>query len=219
MCFSPDPFLCGLVDTNEQRVIHLKWSKHNVLNLTDILVTIVASLVFGLIFRLMGPVYDLLQSFGVQLDALIYGLWFIAGPFAALLIRKPGVAFLAETAAALAEVLFGGSGGIINLYYGLIQGAFSELIFAVFMYRRFTLSPAMLSGFAASAGSLILDIPLGAMNYLAGWNLTLNIIFRFIGALIFAGVLPFVLVKALEKTGVTQLVRPVTKEDYDVLNK
>ncbi len=219
MCFSPDQFLCGLVDTNEQRVIHLKWSKHNVLNLTDILVTIVASLVFGLIFRLMGPVYDLLQSFGVQLDALIYGLWFIAGPFAALLIRKPGIAFLAETAAALAEVLFGGSGGIINLYYGLIQGAFSELIFAVFMYRRFTLSPAMLSGLAASAGSLILDIPLGAMNYLAGWNLTLNIIFRFIGALIFAGVLPFVLVKALEKTGVTQLVRPVTKEDYDVLNK
>ncbi|WP_100489635.1 ECF transporter S component [Sporolactobacillus pectinivorans] len=200
-------------------MIHLKWSKHNVLNLTDILVTIVASLVFGLIFRLMGPVYDLLQSFGVQLDALIYGLWFIAGPFAALLIRKPGIAFLAETAAALAEVLFGGSGGIINLYYGLIQGAFSELIFAVFMYRRFTLSPAMLSGLAASAGSLILDIPLGAMNYLAGWNLTLNIIFRFIGALIFAGVLPFVLVKALEKTGVTQLVRPVTKEDYDVLNK
>ncbi|TGA97046.1 thiamine ABC transporter permease [Sporolactobacillus shoreae] len=197
----------------------METKKNYVLNLTDILVTIVVSLVFGLIFRLMGPVYDLLQSFGIQLDALIYGIWFIAGPFTALLIRKPGVAFLAETAAALAEVLFGGSGGIVNLYYGLIQGAFSELIFAVFLYKRFNIGTAMLSGLTASAGSLILDFPLNAFYQMPGWVITLNIIFRFIGALILSGVLPFLLVKALEKTGVTQLVRPVTKEDYDVLNK
>lgn len=189
------------------------------LNLTDILVTIVVSLVFGLIFRLMGPVYDLFKSFGLQMDALIYGIWFIAGPFAAVLIRKPGAAFLAETVAALAEVLFGGSGGIVNLYYGLIQGLFSETIFAAVFYRRFSLIPAILSGLAASAGSLILDVYYGYLTDLAGWNLTLNIVFRFIGSALLAGLFPYVLVKGLEKTGVTQLIRPVSKEDYDVLNK
>ncbi|MFT8871190.1 MAG: ECF transporter S component [Sporolactobacillus sp.] len=192
---------------------------HNQLNLTDILVTIVVSLVFGLVFRLMGPVYDVLQSFGLQLDALIYGLWFIAGPFAALLIRKPGVAFLAETVAALAELLFGGSGGIVNLYYGLIQGVCSEAVFAACRYRRFTLATAVLAGVAATAGSFILDLAYGYLAGLADWNLTLNIIFRLVGAALLAGVFPTVLVEGLEKTGVTQLVRPVNQEDYHVLGK
>lgn len=193
--------------------------KSEKLNLTDILVTIVASLVFGLIFRLMGPVYDLLKPFGLQLEMLTYGIWFIAGPFVALLIRKPGVAFLAETAAAAVELLFAGSGGIINVYYGLIQGVFSEAVFAIFLYKRFTLFTAILSGVAASVGSFILDIPYGYLTGLVAWNLTLNIVFRFISAIILAGFLPYILVKALEKTGVTQLVRPVTKEDYNVLKK
>ncbi|MCI1857090.1 MAG: ECF transporter S component [Sporolactobacillus sp.] len=190
-----------------------------VLNLTDILVTVVVGLAFGLLFRVLGPIYNLLESFGLQLDALIYGFWFIAGPFMALLIRKPGVAFLAETAAALVEVLFAGSGGIVNLYYGLIQGAFSEAVFAAFRYRRFTLLTAILSALAASAGSFVLDVPLGYLPQLAAWNLTLNIIFRFIGALIFSGLFPYLLVKALELTGVTNLLRPVSKDDYHVLDK
>lgn len=193
--------------------------KKYTLNLTDILVTIVVSLAFGLVFRLMGPVYDLLQPFGLHLEQLIYGIWFIAGPFVALLIRKPGVAFLAETAAAMAEVLFAGSGGIINLYYGLIQGAFSEAVFALWLYRRFTVTAASLSAVSAAVGSFILDYAYGYMTGLAGWNLTLYVIFRFIGSALLAGVFPYVLIKALEKTGVTQFVRPVSKEDYDVLKK
>ncbi|MDD9148742.1 MULTISPECIES: ECF transporter S component [unclassified Sporolactobacillus] len=192
-------------------------SKSRKLNLTDILVTIVVSLVFGLVFRLLGPVYDMLQSLGLQLDALIYGIWFIAGPFAALLIRKPGVAFLAETAAAIAEMLFAGSGGIINVYYGVVQGIFSELIFAAWRYRKFTVSVAVLSGIAASIGSFLIDLVYGYLTDLAGWNLTLNIGFRIIGAALLAGVFPYILVKALEKTGVTNLIRPVSKEDYDAL--
>ncbi|WP_353947805.1 ECF transporter S component [Sporolactobacillus sp. Y61] len=193
--------------------------KKYALNLTDILVTIVVALAFGLVFRLMGPVYDLLQPFGMHLEQLIYGIWYIAGPFAALLIRKPGVALLAETAAALAEVLFAGSGGIQNLYYGLIQGGFSELIFALWLYRRFTFSVAMLSGFSAAIGSFILDYAYGYMTGLAGWNLTLYVIFRLISSALIAGGFAYVLVKALEKTGVTQILRPVSKEDYDVLKK
>ncbi|RYL88832.1 thiamine ABC transporter permease [Sporolactobacillus sp. THM7-4] len=189
------------------------------LNLTDILVTIVVALVFGLVFRLLGPVYDLVKPFGLQLDQLIYGFWFIAGPFAALLIRKPGAALLGEAAAAMAEVLFGGSGGIINFYYGVVQGLFSELIFAAWHYRKFTLSVAMLSGFAGAIGSFVIDLFYGYLADLAGWNLILSIVFRLLGGAICAGAFPAVLVKALEKMGVANLVRPVSKEDYDVLNK
>ncbi|RYM06346.1 thiamine ABC transporter permease [Sporolactobacillus sp. THM7-7] len=187
------------------------------LHLTDILVTIVVALVFGLVFRLLGPVYDLFKIFGLQLDAFIYGIWFIAGPFAALLIRKPGAALLAETAAAMAEVLFGASGGIMSFYYGVLQGLFSELIFAAWRYRKFTISVAMLSGFAASIASFIVDLFYGYLTYLASWNFALSLIFRMLGGAIMAGALAYALVKALEKTGVTHLVRPVTKDDYDAL--
>lgn len=187
------------------------------LKLTDILVTIVVALVFGLIYKLWGPLSTLIQPLGFQIDQLVYGMWFIAAPFAALLIRKPGVAFLAEVAAALAEMLFAGQGGLIDLYYGILQGLFSELVFAAFRYRKFTLSVAVLSGIAASLASLILDVAYGYLNELAGWNLTLNIIFRFVSGALVAGAFAYVLVKALEKTGVTNLVRPVSKDDYNVL--
>ncbi|MCO7125761.1 ECF transporter S component [Sporolactobacillus shoreicorticis] len=187
------------------------------LNLSDILVTIVIALVFGLVFRLLGPVYDLVKPFGLHLDALLYGIWFIAAPFAALLIRKPGVAFLAETAAALAEMLFAGSGGVINLYYGLLQGAFSEAVFAAWRYKKFSIGVASLSAFAALIASIILDAGYAYLPLLAGWNLVLYLVFRVIGSVLFSGLFPYVLVKGLEKTGVTQSLRPVTKEDYDVL--
>lgn len=194
-------------------------SKNRKLNLTDILVTIVVALVFGLVFRVLEPVYNVLQPLGLHLDALIYGIWFIAGPFAALLIRKPGVALLAEVAASMAEVLFGGSGGIINFYYGIVQGLFSEAIFAAWRYQKFTISVSVLSGVAAALGSFIIDLFYGYLVDLAGWNLTLSIVFRLIGGALLGGAFSDVLVKALEKMGVTNLVRPVTKDDYDVLKK
>ncbi|GAY76062.1 substrate-specific component YkoE of thiamin-regulated ECF transporter for hydroxymethylpyrimidine [Sporolactobacillus inulinus] len=36
-------------------------------------------------------------------------------------------------------------------------------------------------------------------------------------SILLSGLFPYALVKGLEKTGVTQSLRPVTKEDYDVL--
>ncbi|MBM7645240.1 energy-coupling factor transport system substrate-specific component [Scopulibacillus daqui] len=192
---------------------------HRKLKLTDILVTIVIALVFGLIYKLWGPVSYLLKPLGFQIDQLIYGMWFMAGPFALLLIRKPGTALLAETAAALGEVLFAGQGGVIDFYYGFLQGLFAELVFLVFRYKSFNFSVAVLSGMASALASFILDLGYGYLFELAGWNLILNIIFRFIGAGLIAGAFSYVLVKALESAGVANIVRPVSKDDYDVLNQ
>ena len=58
-----------------------------------------------------------------------------ATTLAYLLIRKPGVAIIAEVAAAHVEVLFGGGWGLTLLLYGLIQGLGAELVFAAFRYR------------------------------------------------------------------------------------
>jgi energy-coupling factor transport system permease protein len=188
------------------------------LKLTDILVTIVIALVFGIIYKIWGPVYDLVKLTGFQLEQITYGMWFIASIVAYLLIRKAGVAVLAELAAANMEFLFGGEWGVATLVYGLLQGLGAELVFMAFRYKRFDILVASLAGISATVASLAVDWYYAYLTGLSAWNLTLYLSFRFIGSILICGVFAYYLVKALEATGVTNLLRPASKEDYDALD-
>ncbi len=189
------------------------------LKLTDILVTVVIAIAFGIVYKLWGPLYYAVKPLGLHADQLIYGMWFIAATVAFLIIRKPGVALLAETAAASGEFLMGSEFGLTVLLYGVVQGLFAELVLAAFRYKRFDLFVVCLAGLGAGLGSLIMDFAYGEVGDLAAWNLTLFIVARFVGAVLFTGFLAYYLVKALEATGVTNLVRPATKEDFDALDR
>lgn len=189
------------------------------LKLTDVLVTVVIAVVFGVIYRVWGDVYNLLALAGLQLEQLSYGMWFIAGTVAYLLIRKPGVALLAETAAAAVELILGSHFSIGALTYGIVQGLFAEAVFAAFRYRRYTVTVAGLGGMASGAGALVFDLFKGYMTDLQTWSLLLYVLFRFAGSYLIAGVCAFALVKALEKTGVAGLVRPAAADDYSALDR
>lgn len=183
------------------------------LKLTDILVTAVIAIVFGLIYRIWGPVYDLVKVVGLQAEQLSYGMWFIASTVAFLIIRKPGVALIAEVAAAFFEMVLGASYSVESLTYGIAQGIGAEIVFALFAYRSYSLAAAVLAGIGAGIGSLAMDVYKGYMTELQSWNLALYLIFRFIGCIVITGGLAYYLVKALEATGVTRIVRPVSEED------
>jgi energy-coupling factor transport system substrate-specific component len=187
------------------------------LKLTDILVTIVISIVFGIVYKVWGPLYYAIKPFGLNLDQFIYGMWFIAANVAYLIIRKPGVALLAEIAASSGEFIMGSEWGLEVLLYGVIQGLFAELVFAAFRYKRFDLVVVSLAAASSTVGSLIMDQYKGYIGDLALWNLILYIVVRFVGAVAIAGVFGHYLVKALEATGVTNLVRPASQKDYDAL--
>lgn len=189
------------------------------LKLADILTTVVISIVFGIVYKLWGPFYYFLQPIGLHLDQLVYGMWFIAATVAFLIIRKPGVALLAEIAAASAEFITGSEWGLEVLLYGVVQGLFAEVVFAAFGYKRFNVFVVSLAAAGSAIGSLIMDFYKGYIGELAVWNLSLFIGARFIGAIVIAGFFAYYLVKALEATGVTQLVRPASKEDYQALNR
>jgi energy-coupling factor transport system permease protein len=188
------------------------------LKLTDILVTIVVSIVFGIVYKLWGPVYYAVKPFGLHFDQLIYGMWFIAASVAYLIIRKPGVALLAEIAASSGEFIMGSEWGLEVLLYGVVQGLFAELVFAAFRYKRFDVGVVSLAAAASTIGSLFMDFYKGYIEDLALWNLMLFIGARIVGAVIIAGVFAHYLVKALEATGVTNLVRPASQKDYEDLN-
>jgi energy-coupling factor transport system permease protein len=189
------------------------------LKLTDILVTIVISIGFGILYKIWGPLYYAVKPLGLHLDQLIYGMWFIAATVAFLIIRKPGVALLAEISASSGEFLMGSEFGLEVLFYGLVQGLFAELILMAFRYKRYDLLVISLAGISSCAGSLILDFYKGYVGDLSTWNLILFVGFRLIGAILFTGVLAMTIVKALEATGVTNLVRSSSQKDYDALNQ
>ncbi|MDF2961244.1 MAG: ABC-type cobalt transport system permease [Paenibacillus sp.] len=189
------------------------------LKLTDILVTIVIAIVFGIIYRLWGDVYNVVKLAGLQLDQFVYGVWFMAATVAFLLIRKPGVALLAEIAAASGELIAGSQFGVEALTYGIAQGLAAELVFFLFRYRSFSAATACLAGIASAAASLIFDGFKGYLLDLQTWNLILYFVFRLIGGIFITGLCAYWLVKALEVTGVTQLVRPASKADYDALER
>ncbi|MBN0039956.1 ECF transporter S component [Cellulosimicrobium cellulans] len=79
----------------------------------------------------MGPLADLAAN-------VLAGAWIVVGPLATYIVRKPGVGILAETLAALVEVVFLASpAGPLLLVVGLVQGLGAELPFALTRYRRF----------------------------------------------------------------------------------
>ncbi|OPH59440.1 thiamine ABC transporter permease [Paenibacillus ferrarius] len=187
------------------------------LKLADILITIVIAAVFGVIYRIWGPMYDILKPIGLHAEQLSYGMWFMAATFAFLIIRKPGVALLAEVAAATIEALFGGSWGVSTLVYGILQGLGAEIIFALFLYRRVNVGVTILAAFASAALSLLVDQYYGYIDQLTFWNYCLFIGLRLLGSALIAGVFAYYLAGALSRTGVLSLIRPASKKDYDVL--
>jgi energy-coupling factor transport system substrate-specific component len=188
------------------------------LKLTDILVTIIIALIFGLVYKLWGPLYGVVSTFGLHLEQLIYGMWFIAATVAFLIIRKPGVALLAEVAAAHGEFIFGGEWGVATLIFGLGQGLAAELVFAAFGYKRYNVFVVSLAAIASTVASIVIDYYYGYIGDLALWNLLLMFGARFLGAILIAGIFAYLIVAALEKTGVTNLVRPASSDDYKALD-
>ncbi|MDO3411089.1 ECF transporter S component [Saccharibacillus sp. CPCC 101409] len=188
------------------------------LTLTDVLVTVVVSLVLGVVYHVWSSVYSLVSVLFVQSDELVYGMWFAASTLAFLLIRKPGVALIAEIAAAHLEIAFGSAYGIQLLLYSVVQGLGAELVFAAFRYRKSSAFVAGLAGIGAAAGSLLIDIYYGYVEDYATWLLIAKYAMRAVSSFVIAGYLMYALAKLLERAGVTQSLRPVDRKEYDALN-
>lgn len=184
------------------------------LQLVDIVVIIVVGIVFGVIMKFWDDLYGVIKPLLPTLRQLVYGMWFMVGPFAALLIRKPGAALLASLAGASLSAFMGN--GISVLMYGLVQGLFAELIFLAFHYRKFSILVAGLAGVASCIGSFLLDLVYGYAD-LEAWALFVKYGLRVISSFIFTGVFAYYIVLALEKTKVTNLIRPVDDHELDKL--
>lgn len=125
----------------------------------DVILAALIGVVFGAVYFASGQPYNLFVSILIPIASFLTGhslasslstslvaaqvttaattgLFMMAGPIAALIIKKPGAAFLSNLIASAVEMVIGSSWGITALIWGIEQGAGMELGFASFRYRR-----------------------------------------------------------------------------------
>src|SRR6267142_6642958 len=141
-------------------------------------------------------------SYGFLAFAAICGGFYISGPLCGYIIRKPGAATLAETMNGVAQVLSGNPNGVMVLGAGFLQGFMSDLGFAFYGYRKWTLSVLALSGALAP---LLQQIPevyfFGVGDMWLSYNL-LALAIRMVSGAVYAIILVKPIAFALVKAGV-----------------
>ncbi|MCS4489906.1 ECF transporter S component [Corynebacterium sp. ES2794-CONJ1] len=171
----------------------------------DIVIAAVLGVATGLIFWVWNSIgyawYEAANALTPGFGGISVGIWLMGGVLGGLIIRKPGAAIFVEVLAACVSAGLGNQWGIETVYSGLAQGIGAELIFAAFVYKRFGLGVAALSGIGAAVGAFILELFLsGNLAKTFEFNLIYLASMSVSGAIL-AGVLSFYLVKALAATG------------------
>lgn len=187
-----------------QQPVSRRWST------TDILLLAVVSAVGGVLSAyVVLPwakfIEGVLGPFGAALDNGFFVLWYIV---VGLIVRKPGITFLTAMVTGTVEVLAGSLDGSIVFVFVALQGLGAELGLAVFRYRP-SLGAALLSGGLAGIGCFIpLRIIFAFAKLPAVASVGLAIALA-IGDAILGGLLAWLIVQALQRTGVMGRPRTV----------
>ncbi|CRZ18728.1 ECF transporter S component [Mycolicibacterium neworleansense] len=170
----------------------------------DIVVASVLATAAGLVFVVWNiasnPISAPLSALLPGLQALLAGGWLFAGVLTALVIRKPGAALYGELVAATVSALVGNQWGVLTLESGLVQGVGAELVFAVFLYRRWGLPVALLAGAVAGLALAVNDLILWYPGSATTFAVIYTVAAIVSGALV-AGLLSWFAVRGLAKTG------------------
>ncbi|MBS9336038.1 ECF transporter S component [Fructobacillus papyrifericola] len=173
--------------------------------LRDAILLALIGIIFSVIYFLMDPLYQIisggLTAIGLQAFAgeLTIGVWMMAGPLAAYVLKKPGTALLAEMIGAAGEMFLGGYWGVATLLSGLIQGAGSEIGFTLTGYKNWKLG-LWLSTLTGTVVTFAWQfIHSGYGNYHFGM-LVLLFIARYCSIFFFAGLLVSWIEKLLDRS-------------------
>jgi energy-coupling factor transport system substrate-specific component len=170
----------------------------------DIVVASVIGVASGLIFWVWNltytPISTPLEALLPGAQSLVGGVWLFAGVLGGLIIRKPGAAIYTELVAAVVSALVGTQWGVLTLVSGIVQGLGAEIVFALFFYANYRVYVAVLAGAGAGLAMGINDSILWYPGN-SGEFKTIYIVCAVIGGAIVAGLLSWVVARALARTG------------------
>jgi energy-coupling factor transport system substrate-specific component len=170
----------------------------------DVVVAAVLAVAFGVVFWAWSQFYDAFSPVFSSIppaNGLLVGMWLVPGVLGGLVIRRPGAALFCELVASIVEMMLGNQWGTTNVLYGLFEGLAPELVFALFLYRRWSWPVALLAGAAAGVADFCLDWFYSYPSYSIAW-LSAYGAAVLVSCTVIAGAASWFLVRALALTGV-----------------
>ena len=173
--------------------------------LKDIMLVVVLGAVFGFLYWALVQGWIALSvatgPFGDLTQHVLLGGWLLVAPIAVAIIRRPFAGVIAEIIASVIEVVFLGSAvGPLLFVAAAIQGAGSELPFALTRYRRFSWPVYALSGLLGAGLVFFYSA------FRSGWYGTdlflVRLAIQLVSGVVLGGLLAKVIVDALARTGV-----------------
>lgn len=179
------------------------WKSSARWRVVDIVTASVLSVAVGVVFWAWslgaGGISALTAAFPPLLG-LYTGGWLIAGVLGGLIIRKPGAAIYCEVLASAVSMVLGTSYGLSVLLSGAVQGLGAELVFLLFLYRRYTLPVAALAGLLSGVFLGVSENILYNVEWAAQWQ-GLYVAFAAASGLVIAGLASWAAMRALARTG------------------
>ncbi|AKV55553.1 Hydroxymethylpyrimidine transport system permease protein [Bifidobacterium actinocoloniiforme DSM 22766] len=173
----------------------------------DIAVGAALGVVSGLIYwaasALSAWVFPLMTALLPGAASLLHGLFYFPVTMNLLIIRKPGAAVYANVVGALVEILFGNAYGLgMIILEAVIQGLCAEVVYAIFRYRRWTLSLTIAAGLLVALvyNAFLLAFFYQGVAFLSPRGL-IGTVCEAISGIVFAGFVSWMLYKAIAKTG------------------
>ncbi|WP_439425348.1 ECF transporter S component [Oenococcus alcoholitolerans] len=134
-------------------------SKKNKWKIIDVILTALIGVVFGVVYFGVGLPWNLFTSLATPVALFLTGhslasslasslvaaqvtngatkgLFLMAGPLAAMIIKKPGSALFANLIASVVEIAIGSAWGTMDIIWGLVQGLGMELGFLLVAYKK-----------------------------------------------------------------------------------
>ena len=162
------------------------------------------SVIFAIWNTAVYPAAKALLVAAPEYRPLIGGAWLLAGVLCGYIIRRPGAALAGELIAAfISSMLPGGAGASGEiLLSGLIQGVGAEIIFALFLYRRWDALTALAAGALSGAFMGISELIIYYAGVYDGSKAFVYALCSIISGAILAGGGSWLLTRALAQTGV-----------------
>ena len=176
--------------------------------LKDIIMVAVLSLFFATAYigtvRIALIIGSFLTPFGLSQFAIeaVFGVFLTAATITPYIMRKPGVALITETMAAVIQVPMGNPSGVLVIVSGLVQGLGAEAAFAGFRYKRYDMKSMCLAALGACIGSLIWGFFRSGFLLIEPRILFFMFLVRITSSILIAGVLMKVTGDRLAKSGV-----------------
>jgi energy-coupling factor transport system substrate-specific component len=174
----------------------------NKLSIFEIVFIAVVSVALGVSFWGWNFIYVAAKPF-LKIYGLSYlaaGFWILASVMLSSIVRKPGVAILASVIAAAVESVIT-QWGMMSVVWGVVQGVGAELIFFLFMYKKWDLKIMILASIFSAFCSYVLDYFYYGYGHSSIKIQIVQLSSFLISALIFSGLLSHYLVKRLRKIG------------------